>query len=163
MLGNAQNFQVKTGATAEIRIEHGGLGTPATITVTTDPPLQGELTVNAHHRDGEAERVMIRPSREAGIHVFETSFDERGEWGLWLRYGSGIDLYGDYLVFNVSDRAVDRVHASTFEGVLAADVPAYVQPLGYAVFGLLLVLSLGTITWTLRWFARQKGDYSQAI
>jgi hypothetical protein len=90
--------------------------------------------------------------------VYELEYPfEAGHWGINLRYGTGLDIYYAH-VSNYLEPSQERtlLFYDTFRGDLSETTPRYIQPLGFGIFGLMLVIALTLIITILRWLKRQQ-------
>ncbi|MCA9835442.1 MAG: hypothetical protein KC422_00940 [Trueperaceae bacterium] len=151
-------WQGKQGSSVTLTIDYQGLNQPSTLTVITSPEVKGELLIDLHFRGPDEARLgktLVRPLRNGELS-FPYTFDQTGEWGVWMRYGTGIDTYQEYIRFTLAEGPRVRNYGGLFEGDLASSVPGFVQPLGFAIFGFLLLISLVTLIFTIRWVAHKK-------
>jgi hypothetical protein len=157
----AQNGAPRVGSSANITITTRGALQPSLIEVRTDPTLTGneELRFWIYRNDDDLrtfESRVVAPL-EPGLYQFEHSFSERGNWGLNMRYGTGLDLY----YANVSgtlDPTQEKAQSfqDIFYGTLTTQTPGYIQPLGFGIFALMLVIALTLVITILRWLKRQQ-------
>lgn len=156
-LGLAQ-WQGKQGSSLQLSLDYQGLEQPSSLSIQTSPPVKGELVIDLHFRGPSESRLgqtLVRPFKNGEI-IMPFRFDQTGEWGIWMRYGTGIDTYQEYIRFNLDETPVRRSYGGLFEGDLGSDVPDYVQPLGFAIFGFLLLISIVTLVFSIRWIASKK-------
>jgi hypothetical protein len=150
----------RLGSLADVSITPR-MSQPALIEVRTDPTLtkNEELRLWIYRSDDDERTFDSRvvPPLEPGLYRFEYTFPERGSWGLNMRYGTGLDLY----YANVSgplDPTQERTleFSDTFYGSLTTQTPTYIQPLGFGIFALMLVIALTLVITILRWLKRQQ-------
>ena len=89
-------------------------------------------------------RVLTPATR--GVYLFEYRFPEEGNWEFYLRYGPGQAGYSALTLADISPRVggVDTFTSQMRRGYFER-VPGWVQPLGYAAFGLLAALALAGV------------------
>lgn len=136
------NSHWRIGADFTVEVDNKGIGQESVITILTD--IEKDLTVSVRSGKGEtALRTVLRPSQD-GVYNFPIVFDHTGEWGIWMRYGMGLETYERIKRFDIQDRVEGiGLSSSTFRGYsFRPDVPNYVQPMGYAIFGTLLLCTL---------------------
>lgn len=149
---------VRLGSDFTIEIDNQGILQPSTISIFTDvAEMQGqEMTVSVRSARGRtALRTVVVPT-EDGVYSFPIDFDSVGEWGVWMRYGLGLETYERVRRFQINDVVgVVEVGSSSFRGTLRPDVPDYVQPMGYAIFLTLLLCTLLMLGKLFYWINRQ--------
>lgn len=152
---------------ATVTMTHQGSGLPSLIDVQLEPAHaagRGELFLS--FTKGKTHKRQVLQLIGEGRYRLEYIFPEAGSWHVYLRYGAGQAGYLTYRVMNITPRAgaVDTLTVR-FTDSFAGDVPPYVQPLDFAVFGLLAVLALASIVTLLRWIhwqTRAAGGWSTA-
>ena len=73
--------------------------------------------------------------------------------GFNFRYGLGLDLYYAFVLADIDPQRAGGAplrRGLAFEGDLGDEVPPLVQPLGFAVFGLVAVVALALVAAVLR-------------
>ena len=154
--------QARPGSAADITVTERGPEQPTLIEVRTDPELtkNGEMMLYIHGRDvGQARGYIKRlePPTEPGLHRFEVTLPNAGEWGVNPRYGVGLDLYYASFSGRFDPAGQDTfTYRTRFRGDLGADTPAYIQPLGFGILAVVLVIALGLTVGVLRWLGRQR-------
>lgn len=80
-----------------------------------------------------------------GMYRTEFLFPAAGHWGYYMRFGLGQAGFSSSGVVDLTPEAgiVDTFTAVLHSGLRGA--PAYVQPLGYAAFGLIAALALAGV------------------
>ncbi len=140
------NQHVRFGSDFRVEVDNRGIGQESMIRVITDPEkMKGqELSVSVQSPERETVVRTVVPFSEDGIYELPIVFDQTGEWGMWMRYGLGLENYERIRRFEIGDEAeVVQAGSSTFRNYfLRPDVPDYVQPMGYAIFGTLLLCTL---------------------
>lgn len=114
-----------------------------------DTNAGGELFLSLS-RDRLHERRVLQQA-EPGTYRHAYAFPEQGMWDVYLRYGAG--QVGSVAWTNLSvpvagERAV--VATVRLQDGFARAVPRYVQPLGYASFGVLAALAILGVAHLLR-------------
>lgn len=142
---------------ATVIVSPVGDGERIAIEVQTNPDItrRHELTLFLNRRNADDRPFsLIVPPIEPGLYRVERALPA-GSWNLTLRYGVGLDLY--YTWMRVDLDPVDGIalrRGALFEGDLGENVPALVQPLGFAVFGLVAAVALGLVVAVLRGLKR---------
>ncbi len=114
-----------------------------------DASTGGELFLSLS-RGRRHERRVLRQT-EPGTYRLIYAFPEQGVWNVYLRFGAGQAgsvAWGKLLV-PVAGERVGSV-SMRFRSGFARAVPRYVQPLGYAVFGVLASLAVAGVAYLLR-------------
>lgn len=158
--GTFANSHWRTGADFRLEIDNKGIGQESVVTIYTD--IEKDLTASLRSARGDtALRTVLRPSQD-GVYSFPIVFDHAGEWGVWLRYGLGLETYERIRRFDIRDEVrVMDVGSSTFRGYsFRPDVPDYVQPMGYAIFGTLLLCTLLMLARLFFWISRRHNTSS---
>jgi hypothetical protein len=157
----AQSGTPRTGSSAEISIILRGAAQPALIEVRTDPAVtkNEELRFWIYRNDDDSRAFDSRvvPPVEPGLYRLEYTFPEKGSWELRMRYGTGLDLYYAN-VSNYLEPSQEKTlnFRETFYGSLSTSTPRYIQPLGFGIFALMLVIALTLVVTILRWLKRQQ-------
>jgi hypothetical protein len=157
----AQSGTPRTGSSAEVSIVLGGAVQPALIEVRTDPAItkNEELRFWIYRNDDDSRAFdsRVAPPVEPGLYRLEYSFPEKGSWELRMRYGTGLDLYYAN-VSNYLEPSQEKTlnFRETFYGSLTTSTPRYIQPLGFGIFALMLVIALTLVVTILRWLKRQQ-------
>ena len=151
------NSHTRLGANVSLEINNQGLGQPSTITILTDPAeTRGqEFGISVRNANWETVLRTVVTSSENGEYSFPIVFDSTGEWGIWMRYGLGLENFERTQRFVIGDEVDVLGGSSSFRGSLAPDVPNYVQPMGYAIFGTLLLCTLLMLTRLFYWLNKQ--------
>jgi hypothetical protein len=137
----------------QIRIAHGPAAGPSLVTVRIDPPSAPhgrELLLSIFQPGGVINRQVLDPI-SPGVYRSKYVFPAAGVYGFWMRFGAGQAGFvsaGAIGVINAPG-AVDDVITRFRSGLRR--VPAYVQPLGYTIFGLIAVLTLTGMGTVLSW------------
>jgi len=152
-----QHFRI--GSDFSVEIDNKGIGQESIIRILTDPEkMQGqELSISVQSPKQETFVRTVLPPSEDGVYKLPIAFDQTGEWGMWMRYGLGLENYERIRRFNIRDEVgVIGVGSSTFRNYfLKPDVPNYVQPMGYAIFGTLLLCTLLMLARLFYWLNRK--------
>ncbi|MEZ4606111.1 MAG: hypothetical protein R2880_16795 [Deinococcales bacterium] len=135
----AQNLPIRQGSAVTLNIlpEAQGIG------IEVDEKLtQGrELTTWLRNLDTQKSfRTVLAPQDDGNYQLNYPLAEAR--YGFWMRYGTGIDTYSEYLRFSVTNPLSSTRFGGIFQSELRPHVPASAQPLGYAVFGFIMLLSL---------------------
>jgi hypothetical protein len=134
-----------------LTIRHHAPGAPSLVEVRLTPPdaaggreLFLSMTKPNPHRYVKKRRVLTPAA--AGVYRLDYAFPENGIWYFYLRYGPGQAGFYAFAPLAVDPRVggEDTVTMRMRRG-LSHGVPAWVQPLGYAVFGLVAGLALGAV------------------
>ena len=142
--------------TARITIVHRGLGYPSLVTIRVDPPSaagRAELLLSIYNTAGVINRHVLEPVAP-GAYEAEYVFPAGGIWRYYMRFGlgqAGLASAG-YVRITAKTGSTDSASAVFRSGLRRA--PAYVQPLGYAAFGLMAVLALAGVSAILIRLAR---------
>ena len=150
--------------TAEITIRHRGPGLPAVVVVRLQPLSAaggGELLLSMFDRRGTINRRVLEAVAR-GTYRAEFLFPSGGRWGYYVRFGPG---QAGYAGAGVIDMTPEAGLVETFTAVLHSGLrgaPQYVQPLGYAAFGVLAVLALAGVWAILAWLSSARGSRSAA-
>jgi hypothetical protein len=142
-----------------VTLDEAAPGARVRVTAETDPERSGasELMVFAF-RPGQREAGLIRaltPPAAPGVYRLELSLPEAGTWGFTVRYGVGLDLYYATVQQRLEPTGNRSFTQQTaFRGALAEAVPRYAQPLGFAVFGLVLLIAISLVAGVLRHLRR---------
>jgi hypothetical protein len=149
----AQNYTVET------TITQNPSGS-ALIEVRTDPDMRtgGEMRFVLYRTDNDARTFDARvvPPLERGLYRLEYPLT-KGSWEIQLRFGTGIELYETWISFYSEPTAPPQNFRTMFYGSLDPNTPRYVQPLGFAIFALMLAIALTLVITILRWLKRQQG------
>lgn len=133
---------------ATVSVTRDGAGQPSLVEVRFELKRandSGELFL-ALSQNGQYKRQVLQPSAP-GVYRLRYSFPAEGDWNVYLRYGAGQAGLVAWTEVSVppSPGRVETVSVR-FEDGYAREVPGYVQPLGYAIYGLLTILAfLGVI------------------
>lgn len=139
--------------TAQVTIKHRGPGRPSLVFIRLDPPTVaggGELLVSIFKRDGVTNRHVLQPIG-VGVYRAEYAFPSGGPWGYHMRFGPG---QAGFVSAGVVDLTPHEGTVDTFTGVFHSGLgraPGFVQPLGYAAFGLIAALALACVSGILVW------------
>ena len=140
---------------ATVTITPSGDGVTTVIEVETDPEVtrRREMTffMNLRGVDDRTRSVILPPS-QPGRYRFEAELTA-GAWNITLRYGLGLDLYYAFVLADIDPQRAGGAplrRGLAFEGDLGDEVPPLVQPLGFAVFGLVAVVALALVAAVLR-------------
>ncbi|HEX7002844.1 MAG TPA: hypothetical protein VF168_01495 [Trueperaceae bacterium] len=87
------------------------------------------------------ERKGIRPQTD-GSYRSQVTIPEGGEWGVYLRYGVAQAGYAGYGRLAVPPPGESSSTIVRLASGFAGEVPPYVQPLGFAVFGAIALATL---------------------
>lgn len=108
-------------------------------------------------------RRVLTPTT-AGVYRLDYPFPENGIWYFYLRYGPGQAGFYAFTPLGVEPRTggEDTVTMRMRRG-LSNGVPAWVQPFGYAVFGLVAALALAGVLGILNHLRRITGVLTPPI
>jgi hypothetical protein len=158
--GVAQTGNARVGSFVEMSI------TPrpsqsALIEVRTDPKItsQGEMRFIIYRTDDDLRTFDMRvvTPLENGLYRLEYAFPDKGSWEIRLRFGTGLDLYETWISTYLDPSREETLNfRNVFYGSLGADTPRYIQPLGFGIFALMLVVALTLVIAILRWLKRQQ-------
>lgn len=158
LLAGSAWAQGRDGGSAQITVRQRGEGNISVVEVRTDPAItrRGELFYFLiENGRGVTLRGAVPPS-EPGRYQFEIAVPKAGQWGLSLRHGVGLELFYTFRWFTLDPAATTTLRASeAFEPELGPEAPRFVQPLGMAIFGVVLACSLLLVFGVLRWLQRQ--------
>jgi hypothetical protein len=152
--------QSREGGPADISIELRGDNQPALIRIETDPSITNNEEMRLWiYRDDDDTRMFegrVVPPLTKGVYELEYPFTQ-GSWGINLRYGTGLDIYYAR-VSGYLEPSQERTLSlyDTFYGELSTSTPRYMQPLGFSIFALMLVIALTLVVTILRWLKRQQ-------
>lgn len=149
-------WQAKQGSSVEVTLEFSGVGQQSRLVLKTDPPVNKEILLRLESNSGLSSVSLIRPALAKGEHVFEYDFAETGGWWGWMRYGVGVDTYQTSIRFTLPEQAESKFFSKRFRGDLEENVPDYVQPVGFAILGLILLFSCVIVISAVRWVAKQQ-------
>ncbi len=140
-----------TAPVATVSVIPQGEQQPSAVEVRLEPPdanAGGELFLSLS-RGRRHERRVLRQT-EPGTYRLLYAFPERGVWNVYLRFGAGQAgsvAWANLPVSVDGERAGDV--SVRFRNGFARAVPRYVQPLGYAVFGVLASLAVVGVAYLL--------------
>ena len=143
------NSQGRVGSDAEILVSKRSAGQPTFIEVRTDPNItkNSEMMVYCFPPEGRGNAPILRhlvPASKLGLYHLEIDFPRQGKWDVSFRYGIGLDLYYTSLDINIGSLSnADMHYQQTFRGDLEQGTPKFIQPLGFSIFGLVLVIVFG--------------------
>ena len=142
---------------AEVSATHQGFEQPSRVEVRLEPAgaaQDGELFVALSKGDHRYRRVLQPVER--GLYRLEYTFAEAGSWRLYVRFGPGQAGFAGRasVPINPLGGGTDVI-ILPLEGGYSGDVPAYVQPLGFAAFGVITLTSLSGIYLLLGWIRRR--------
>lgn len=158
LLAGSAWAQGRDGGSAQIIVRQRGEGNTSVVEVRTDPASteRGELFYFLIENGGGVTRRGAIPPSEPGHYQFQIAVPEAGKWGLSLRHGVGLELFYTFRWLTLDPAATTTLRVSgTFEPELGPEAPRFVQPLGMAIFGAVLVCSLLLVFGVLRWLQRQ--------
>ena len=101
---------------------------------------RGDVFVSLY-RGEFRERKGLRPG-EGGEYRIEVAVPEAGEWGVYLRYGVAQAGYAGYGTLSVPPAGGSASTTLRLSSGFVREVPAFVQPLGFALF---TVIALATL------------------
>ncbi len=158
-LGSAQTGASRVGSIVETSVTTRA-AQPALIEARTDPRVtgQGEMRFIIYRTDDDLRDFEARvvPPVEGGLYRLEYTFPDKGSWEIRLRFGTGLDLYETWISSYLDPSSETTLNfRNVFYGSLSADTPRYVQPLGFGIFALMLLLALTLVVTILRWLKRQ--------
>lgn len=137
--------------TATVSVTQGG-GQANTVEVRLEPQdanAGGELFLSLSR--GRLHERRVLQQAEPGTYRLSYAFPTPGMWNVYMRYGGG--QAGSVAWTNLSVPAAGE-HAEAvsvrFQDGFARAVPNYVQPLGYAAFGVLAALAVLGVAYLLR-------------
>jgi hypothetical protein len=150
-------------------IRHQAPGTPSTVEVRLDPPSAAggrELFLSMTKPNPERylkKRLVLTPAA-VGMYRLTYTFPENGVWYFYLRYGPGQAGFYAFAPLSVDPRAggEDTLTMRMRRG-LSNGVPAWIQPLGYAAFGLVAALALAGVLVILNHLRRTTGVLTPPI
>ncbi len=149
----------REGGNVEITVRQRGEGNPSIVEIHTDPAItgRGELFYYLIENGGGVTLRGAVPPREPGYYQFEITVPKAWQWGLSLRHGVGLELFYAFRWLVLDPVATTTLRATeTFEAELGPEAPRFVQPLGMAIFGTVLLVSLLLVFAVLRWLQRQR-------
>ena len=114
-----------------------------------DTNAGGELFLSLSR--GRLHERRVLQQAEPGTYRLAYAFPEQGMWDVYMRYGAG--QAGSVVWTNLTVPAAgERAEAMSvrFQDGFARVVPNYVQPLGYAAFGVLVALAGLGVAYLLR-------------
>lgn len=138
--------------TATVTVTPQGERQPSTVEVRLEPQDAnpgGELFLSLSR--GRLHERRVLQQAEPGTYRLSYAFPEQGVWDVYLRYGAG--QAGSVAWTNLSVPAAgERAEAVSvrLQDGFARAVPHYVQPLGYAAFGVLAALAVLGVAYLLR-------------
>lgn len=141
---------------ARVTVAH--LGTqPSRILVQLEPSQaagKGELVVSLTQGSTHYRQVLLPLG--PGRYALSYTFPNEGRWNIYLRYGPGQAGYvgSEHVEIRSGSGLAQELDIKLYSGY-NGNVPAYVQPLGFVVFGLLATTALLSVVWLLRWIGRQ--------
>jgi hypothetical protein len=158
--GFAQTGNPRVGSFVEMSITPR-TSQPAVIEVHTDPKItgQGEMRFIIYRTDDDLRTFDMRvvTPLENGLYRLEYTFSDKGSWEIRLRFGTGLDLYETWISTYLDPSREEPLNfRNMFYGSLSADTPSYIQPLGFSIFALMLVIALTLVITILRWLKRQQ-------
>lgn len=132
-------------------------GQPSQILVQLEPHgVAGKTELMLSITQGRTHyRQVLQPLGQDQYRL-EYRFPQGGSWNFYLRYGPGQAGYVGSIneVIQPGSGNTQEIDLKLFNGY-SGNVPAYVQPLGFAAFGLLALAALLSVVWLLRWIERQ--------
>jgi hypothetical protein len=98
----------------------------------------------------------VEPIFENGVTVyrFVTPIREAGTWQMRTTIGAGQAAFIGFSQFYANPQSPDNVFV-TLENSFAETVPSYVQPIGYAVYGLVALFALALTVLVFRRLERR--------
>jgi hypothetical protein len=96
----------------------------------------------------------IVPAVSPGVYRLLYTFPQDGYWEINLRQGIGLDRYYAELSLTIDESAQSYSRRMVFQGDMDRQTPGYIQGIGFAVFGLLLLITLILLWSILRWIKR---------
>lgn len=138
--------------TATVTVTPQGERQPSIVEVRLRPQDAnpgGELFLSLSR--GRLHKRRVLQQAEPGTYRLAYAFPEQGVWDVYLRYGAG--QAGSVAWTNLSVPAAgERAEAVSvrLQDGFARAVPSYVQPLGYAAFGVLAALAVLGVAYLLR-------------
>ena len=139
--------------TATVSVTQGG-GQANTVEVRLEPReanAGGELFLSLSR--GQLHKRRVLQQAEPGTYRLAYAFPEPGRWDAYLRYGAGQAGSVASTDLNlIGPPAAARTEAVSvrFQDGFSHAVPRYVQPLGYAAFGVLAALAVVGVAYLLR-------------
>ncbi len=130
----------------------------------TSPTMSGELRLNGERNDqlllwiwakdngwGKRTSLPVEPVIEGGVTVyrFTTPIREAGMYYARATVGSGQAGYIGFLDFYADPKTASNIFVS-MRNQFEDTVPAYIQPVGYAVYGLVALFAFGLSAIVLR-------------
>jgi hypothetical protein len=146
-----------------VSIRHRLPGAPSVVEIRLAPPGAtggGELFLSMTRPNPERyvkKRRVLTPAAP-GVYRLEYTFQESGLWYFYVRYGPGQAGFYLFTPTNVEPRAGgEDTFTRRMRRGLSAGVPAWIQPLGYAAFGLVAGLALAGVAAILNRLRRMTG------
>ena len=131
--------------------------------VTVQQPLNEQLLAwfwqdGGNHDWRRRISIPAEPERSGANTIYRFHLPiSGGDWQYSLRLGSGqmgFSTYGGSISY---DERLGGTRLLSFQNQFLDSVPVYVQPVGYAVYGLIALFALGLSALILRRLARRHG------
>jgi hypothetical protein len=150
-------------------IRHQAPGTPSVVEVRLTPPSAAGgrelfLSITKPNPERYLKKRRVLTPAAAGVYRLEYTFPESGIWYFYARYGPGQAGFYAFAPLDVEARVggEDTVTMRMRRG-LSNGVPGWVQPLGYAAFGLVAALALAGVLVILNHLRRTSGVLTSPI
>ncbi len=134
-----------------VSIRHRVPGAPSIVEIRLTPPDAAggaELLLSMTRPNPERyvkKRSVLTPAAP-GVYRLEYTFPEGGIWYFYVRYGPGQAGFSASSPRDVDPRAGgEDTFTMRMRRGLSTGVPAWIQPLGYAAFGLAAALALAGV------------------
>ena len=138
--------------TATVTVTPRGERQPSTVEVRLEPREAnpgGELFLSLSR--GRLHQRRVLRQAEPGTYRLSYVFPEPGAWAVYLRYGAGQSGSAAWTNLSLPPAAARAEAVSVrFRDGFSRAVPGYVQPLGYAAFGVLAAFAVLGVAYLLR-------------
>ena len=120
--------------------------------VHTETQTWNEMSFYIYQPGGSKDFIRrIVPPSQPGVYRLEYTFSDYGYWEISLRSGIGLDRYYGQVDVIIDESSKSFTRRSVFQGDLDSTAPHYIQTIGFAIFGFLLLMTLVLIGAILRW------------
>ena len=161
LLSTAFAHQTGTTVSGNQRMAHLTVlnppGQPSQILVQLEPHgVAGKTELMLSLTQGRTHHRQVLQPLGQDQYRLEYRFPQGGTWNFYLRYGPGQAGYVGFIHETIQPGSgiTQTFDVQLFNGY-SGNVPAYVQPLGFAAFGLLALAAMLSVVWLLRWIGRQ--------
>lgn len=104
------------------------------------------LSITKPHPERYLKKRRVLTPAAPGVYRLEYLFPESGTWYFYLRYGPGQAGFYAFTAAVISPRAGgEDTFTMRMRRGLSTGVPAWVQPFGYAAFGLVAAFALAGV------------------